>query len=115
MGSLFDRLQGEIEDREQPGGLSPIDLLDMPPALAAVVKQIVRRNGMKLTEISESLGESLENTRQTLNELIQKGYVRQVEVKGDSWYKAHFAQKRNRTVSQTLWTALDGIVEQDNP
>ena len=53
MGSLFDRLQDEIDSRESQEGISPADLLDMPAGLAAVVKQIVRRNGMKLSEVAE--------------------------------------------------------------
>jgi DNA-binding MarR family transcriptional regulator len=96
MGSLFDRLQDEIEARETQEGISPADLLDLPPALASVIKQIIRRNGMKLTEIAEALDQSPKDVKQTLDELVAKGYVRQIEVKKEIWYKAQFARKRSR-------------------
>jgi predicted ArsR family transcriptional regulator len=111
MGSLFDRLQHEIDAREQQTGLSPADLLDMPPTLAAVIKQIVRRNGMKLADIAETLGQPPAQTRQTLDKLVNKGLVRQVEVKDEVWYKAHFAHRRSRTLSQNLWSSLDDAVD----
>ena len=114
MPGLFDRLQGEIEAREQQAGLSPTDLLDMPPALAAVIKQIIRRNGMKLADIAEVLGQAPTQTRQTLDELVNKGLARQVEVKGEVWYKVQFAHRRSRTLSQGLWSALDNAVDTED-
>jgi hypothetical protein len=113
MGSLFDRLQDEIDSREQQEGISPADLLDLPPALASVIKKIIRRNGMKLIEVAEALAQTPEEAQQTLDELVKKGYVRQVEVKNEIWYKARFAQKRGRELPQDLWSALDDAVEAD--
>lgn len=39
MSGLFDRLQDEINARGEPEGLSPIDLLDLPVEVAAMVKK----------------------------------------------------------------------------
>ena len=111
MGGLFDRLQDEIDSREQPGGLSPIDLLDMSPALAAVIQQIIRKNGMKLDQIATALNQSPEETQQSLDELVEKGFVRRVEVKEELWYKAHFGRKADKTLHDSVWAALDNIVE----
>jgi DNA-binding MarR family transcriptional regulator len=111
MGSLFDRLQDEIDSREQQEGISPADLLDLPPGLASVIKKIVRRNGMKLSEVAEALEQTPEEAQQMLDELLKKGYVRQVEVKNEIWYKARFAQKRGRELPQDFWSALDDAVE----
>ena len=113
MGSLFDRLQDEIDSRESQDGISPADLLDMPEGLAAVVKQIVRRNGMKLSEVAELLDESPEAAQKTLDDLVAKGYVRKMEVKGVVWYKAHFGRRRSR-LSSDFWSALDDAVDRDD-
>ena len=45
MAGLFNRLQDEIEVRDSQTGLSPIDLLDMPEQLAAVINRIPRATG----------------------------------------------------------------------
>ena len=114
MGGLFDRLQDEIDSREQPDGLSPIDLLDMSPALAAVIQQIIRKNGMKLDQIATALDQSPQETQKALDELVEKGYVRRVEVKEDIWYKAHFGRKADKTLHDSVWAALDNIVEDED-
>ncbi len=111
MSDLFNRLQDEINAQEQPGGLSPIDLLDLPDELSQIIRKIIRRNGMKLADVAEALAVSPDEARQTLESLVEKGFVRRVEVKNDIWYKARFAQKRSRTVSSSLWQALDEVVE----
>jgi hypothetical protein len=113
MAGLFDRLQDEINSREEPGGLSPVDLLDMPPTLANIIKKIIRKNGMKLSEIAAALSQTPEETQLALDELVAKGYVRQVEVKQEIWYKAHFGRKADKTLNQSVWAALDKVVEEE--
>jgi DNA-binding MarR family transcriptional regulator len=113
MGGLFDRLQDEIDSRDKPGGLSPIDLLDMSPALAAVIQQIIRKNGMRLDQIAATLDQSPQETQKILDELVKKGFVRRVEVKEELWYKAHFGRKADKTLHQSVWAALDNVVEDE--
>jgi hypothetical protein len=111
MTGLFRRLQDEIEARAQNKGLSPIDLLDMPEALATVINKVIRSNGMKLEDIATELGQSVEETQTTLDELVKKNLVRRVEVKDEIWYKAQFARKSDKTLSSNIWAALDGVVD----
>lgn len=114
MTGLFNRLQDEIDARDKNEGLSPIDLLDMPEALAAVINQIIRKNGMKLEDIAEELEQSPKETQVQLDELVEKGYVRRVEVGEDElWYKAQFGRKADKALSMSIWSALDGVVEED--
>jgi len=113
MAGLFDRLQDEINSREQPGGLSPVDLLDLPPTLAGIIKKIIRKNGMKLAEIAAALNQNPEETQQALDELVAKGFVRRVEVKNELWYKAHFGRKADKTLNQSVWAALDRVIEEE--
>lgn len=113
MAGLFDRLQDEIDSREQGGGLTPIDLLDMPPTLAAIIKQIIRKNGMKLTEIAAALNQTPEDTQKALDEMVDKGYVRRIEVKNEFWYKAHFGRKADKKLHHSVWSALDQVIEEE--
>lgn len=114
MAGLFDRLQDELDSREQSDGLSPIDLLDLPPKLTAVIQQIVRKNGMKLDEIAAALEQNVDETQETLDELVGKGFVRRIEVKGELWYKAKFGRKADKIVHQSVWSALDGLIEEED-
>ena len=113
MAGLFDRLQEEIDSREQQEGISPVDLLDLPPALAIIIKKIIRKNGMKLTEIATALNQSPEETQKALDELVENGYIRRIEVKKEIWYKAFFKRKADKTLDHSFWSALDDIVEEE--
>ncbi len=113
MAGLFDRLQNEIESREQQEGISPVDLLDLPPTVVTIIKKIIRRNGMKLTEIATALKQSLEETQKALDELVEKGYIRQIEVKKEIWYKAFFRRKADKTLSHSFWSILDDMTEEE--
>lgn len=110
MSDLFNRLQDELDSQDQPGGLSPVDLLDLPPELSKVITKMIRRNGLKLQDVAEALEQTPAEARKTLDELVQKGYVRQIEVENEIWYKPRFAQKRSRKLSSSLWQALDDVV-----
>ncbi len=114
MSNLFDRLQDEIDSHNKQDGISPIDLLDMPDAIAKIVKKMVRRNGLKLEEIAEEVDQPIEEIQKTLDDLVAKGLVRKVEVKKEIWYKARFAQKKNRTISSSFWAALDDIAKSED-
>ena len=113
MGGLFNRLQDELDARNKGEGLSPIDLLDMPEALAAVVNHIIRNNGMRLEDIAKELDKTAEETQETLEKLVEKGYIRKIAVKEETWYKAQFGRKADKALSLSIWSALDGVVEDE--
>ncbi|MEM7033600.1 MAG: hypothetical protein AAF629_28890 [Chloroflexota bacterium] len=112
MSSLFSRLQDEIDSQRE--GIFPTDLLELPPELAKIIKKIIRQNGMKLAQVAEELEQSPETAQETINGMVEKGYVRQIEVKGEIWYKARFARKRGRALSSSFWSALDDLSNTDS-
>ncbi|MFQ5576095.1 MAG: AAA family ATPase, partial [Anaerolineae bacterium] len=86
---------------------SPLGLLSLPPKAAALVRQIVRHNGMSLAELADAGGESKAKTGQLLSDLIEKGYVRQVGTGEQMRYKANFERKRDKSPAAQIWAALD--------
>ncbi len=114
MAGLFNRLQDEIDARDENIGLSPIDLLDMPEALATVINRIIRKNGMNLEAIAKELGQPIEDTKATLDKLVDKGFVRRIEVRDETWYKAQFGRKADKVLSTTIWSSLDDVVEEEH-
>lgn len=111
MSGLYQRLQGEIEAREGGAGLSPIDLLDMPQALAEAINRIIRNNGMRLHEVAQELNQTLDETKAILDQLVTKGFARRIEVKNEIWYKAHFGRKADKVLSLGIWSALGGLTD----
>ncbi len=106
---LFERLQDEIKARDNVGGLSPIDLLDMPEAVAAIINAIVRNNGLQLNKIAELVNLPENQTQKLLDELLEKNFVRKVQVKDKIWYKAQFKRKAEGNNRTGIWSVLDEI------
>lgn len=106
---LFERLQDEINARDDMGGLSPIDLLDMPETMAIIINAIVRNNGLQLEKISELVNLPEPQAKKLLDELIEKGFVRKVRVKNKTWYKAQFKRKAEGSNRTGIWSILDEI------
>jgi DNA-binding MarR family transcriptional regulator len=106
---LFERLQDEIKARDDMGGLSPIDLLDMPESVAVIVNAIVRNNGLQRTKIAELVNLPEKQIQELLDDLVDKGFVRKVQVQDKTWYKAHFKRKAESGNRTGIWSILDEI------
>ena len=103
---LFRRLQEDLEIQEQGGGLTPADTLMLPDPLRKVVNLVTRRRVMTVDDLVEATGASAEDMAGRLAELVEKGFVREMEVAGELQYKVIFARKRGRHVPLNLWSSL---------
>lgn len=111
MAGLFDRLQSEIEARQRVEGITPADLLNISPELRRIINMIMRRREMSLAEIVFELDMRPSEARGLLDTLVDKGYLRTLEVEGEQHYKAFLARRRRRKVPLNIWEALGDKVE----
>ena len=109
MTGLFDRLQLEIETRQGMEGIIPADLLDLSSELRRIVNTITRRGAMSLAEIVLEL-ERPSEARELLDTLVDEGFLRAFEVKGEQRYKTFLAPRRGREVPLNIWDALSDKV-----
>lgn len=109
---LFDRLEQELEAREKAAGLTMADLLELPENLRKLVNWMMRQQDVHLSEVAAFLGENDETSRATLAALIEKGFVRELKVHGETCYRVRLAPKRGRDLPLDLWRALDDKVEE---
>lgn len=111
MASLFDRLHSEIETRQRMEGITPADLLDLSPELRRIVSTITRQGGMSLTEIVFELDMRPSEVRELLDTLVEKGFLKAFQVKGELRYKTFFARRRGREMPLNVWDALSDKME----
>jgi len=111
MTGLFDRLQSEIESRQRVEGITPADLLDLSPELRRIISMILRQRTMSLAEIVLELDMRPSEVRGMLDTLVEKGYLRAFELKGEQRYKTFLARRRAREVPLNIWEALTDKVE----
>jgi hypothetical protein len=55
MSGVFDRLQKEIEDKQKDGGITPLDMVDLPPALRKIMRVMLRRVQMSYPDLMEAM------------------------------------------------------------
>lgn len=111
MPGLFDRLQNEIQRREEVVGISPADLLELSPELRRLVQTITRRGQMTLAELSAAVGMPADEVAPLLAGLEEKGFVTASETDGERRYKAQYARRRGREVPLNIWEALTERIE----
>ncbi len=110
---LFDRVQGELDAREKSPGLQMSDLLTMPDAPSRLLNWVIRQQQVTLADAVTFLAQDEKQTRELLDDLCGKGYMREIEMHGVTQYRIRLAPKRGRALPSNLWAALDGKVEHD--
>ena len=111
MTGLFDKLQSEIETRQCVAGITATDLLALSPELRRIINLIMRRSGMSLTEAVFELDMRPSEAKRLLDMLVEKGYLKVFEMKGEQIYKAFLARTHGREVPLDVWEALGGKME----
>ena len=110
---LFGRLQQELDDREKAAGLSMVDILELPDSLRQLVNWMMRSEMVSLSQVVAQVGQDEAATQAMLATLVEKGFVRQLEIKGELHYRVRVASQKKRTLPQNLWHALDDKVDEE--
>jgi hypothetical protein len=119
MSSLFDRLQDELEDREGEGGITPLDLVDLPSQLRKLMRFMLREVEMTRADLAEAI-QSMEDAIQLNEEELEKSLS--VLVK-QSWlialgegnrirYRVNLRRKKASDLASSIWNALEDKIEE---
>ncbi len=114
MSGVFDRLQKRMEIDSQEGGISPLDLVDLPPLLRKIMRNMLREHELSYPEICQWAADLPEKERPTqadLDEaltllskqfwLIKRGEGERVR------YQANLRRKAGSKIAQGVWNVLD--------
>jgi DNA-binding MarR family transcriptional regulator len=110
---MFDRLQNEIDRREQVEGISPADLLDLPDDLRRLVQTVARRGQMSRSQLAAKLDLDPDDAASLLDQLEEKGLLERTGPPDDPRYKAAFARRRGREIPFDIWEALTERVDEE--
>jgi Mn-dependent DtxR family transcriptional regulator len=99
-----------LEARDKSPGLSMSDLLALPEPQSSLLSWMVRQGQVELEDVTAFLKQDAESTRALLADLVDKGYVREIEMRGVKQYRVRMAPKRGRELPANLWQALDDKV-----
>ena len=121
MSGIFDRLQEQINDKRKEGGITILDLADLPPALRKIMKLLLRQVQMNYPQLHEAVenfpeGERLSRIQldTALKKLAEQAWIIQIGEGERAIYKVNLRRRAGSNLSDNLWQNLDAKLK-DNP
>lgn len=121
MPGVFDRLNKEIQDKQQEGGITALDLADLPPSLRKIMKLMLRElqmNYPRLCEAMDDMPAADRLTRGDLNEalatLTEQFWLIRIGEGEKAVYKVNLRRKAGSTLAGGIWSSLDARLK-DKP
>ena len=114
MAGVFERLQKQIDDKRKEGGITILDLADLPPTLRKIMRLMLRQIQMNYTQLFEAIEQLPEDerlSRAELNEALKKltdqAWLIQTGKGKRALYKVNLRRKAGSQLSETIWQNLD--------
>lgn len=114
MPGVFDRLNKEIENKQKDGGITPLDLVELSPALRRIMKIMLRELQMtypRLREVMDELPEAERLTPTSLDEalaaLTEQFWLIRIGENEKAIYKVNLKRKAGSSLANGIWSSLD--------
>lgn len=114
MPGVFDRLNKEIQDKQKEGGITPLDLASLPPALRKIMRVMLRELNAgypRLCEIMDGMPEkdrlSREELQTALTELTAQFWLIRIGEGEKAIYKVNLRRREGSKLMAGIWSALD--------
>jgi hypothetical protein len=122
MSSLFDRLQNELEDRDKEGGITPLDLADLPPRLRKLMRFMLRQVEMTRADLGDAIKSMPEDDRlndqeldQSLEALVKQSWLIALGEGERIRYRVNLRRKKSLDLDASIWNALETKVVRKRP
>ncbi len=121
MPGVFDRLQKEIQDKQGEGGITALDLAELPPALRKIMRLMLRELQQSYPELSAAVEAFPESERlskkdldDALDTLTQQAWLVRIGQGDKAIYKVNLRRKAGSTLMSGIWNTLDSKLK-DKP
>ena len=120
MAGVFDRLQNKIEDKKEEGGITALDLVDLPPSLRDIMRLMLRRLKMTYPELCAAVDKMPEKQRITyqaldsaLNTLTRQFWLIRLGEGEQAIYKVNLRRKAGSNLKDNIWSSLGSKLEEE--
>jgi hypothetical protein len=114
MAGVFDRLQNKIEDKQKDGGITALDLADLPPALRKIMRLMLRRLQLSYPQLCAAMDEMPESERlsrgdlnRALDTLFDQAWLTRLGQGEKAIYKVNLRPKSGSAIASGIWASLD--------
>lgn len=113
MSGIFERLQKRMDIDAQEGGISPLDLANLPPDLRKIMRYMLREYELLYTELCEWADEqsvSKTDLDQSLDVLTKQMWLIKRGEGDRVRYQANLRRKAGSKLAQGIWSELDSRI-----
>ncbi len=114
MAGVFDRLQRQIEDKQKEGGITALDLADLPPVLRKIMRLMLRQLQLNYPQLCETMDNLPEGERlsradldQALETLTRQAWLIRLGEGQKAIYKVNLRPKSGSTLASGIWSSLE--------
>ena len=114
MPGVFDRLQKEIENKEGEGGITALDIAELPPTLRKIMRLMLRELQLSYPQLIETVAAMPDNERlahkdlnDALDVLTSQGWLIRIGQGEKAIYKVNLRRKAGSKLASGVWNVLD--------
>ncbi len=122
MPGVFDRLQKEIENKGNEGGITALDLADLPPTLRKIMRLMLRELQLNYPQLIEAVAALPEKERlaakdldEALEVLSTQGWLIRIGQGEKAIYKVNLRRKAGSKLASGVWNTLDEKLKRNFP
>jgi len=119
MSGLFDKLQNELDIREKKGGITPLDLAELPTPLRKMMRTMLRKLELSKSEIAKVLDDLPAEDRKEVKDLdsalkilIKQGWLISLGEDENQRYKVNLRRKQGSTLAASIFDKLEERMEE---
>lgn len=118
MPGLFDAINARLDD-DEPGGITPLDLADLPPEQKAIMLTLLRdqagsAQGVTGDALRAKVAARVGDFEAVLSELNRLGWLIVSGEAPNLWYRVNFRAKRSsHGGALTLWSVLSDRISKE--
>jgi hypothetical protein len=121
MPGVFDRLQKEIENKQGEGGITALDLANLPPALRKIMRLMLRELELSYPQLTEAIASFPDAERLPISELnealevlTRQAWLIRIGQGEKAIYKVNLRRKAGSALAGGIWNTLDSKLK-DKP
>ncbi len=114
MPGVFDRLQKEIENKQGEGGITALDLAELPPVLRKIMRMMLRELQLDRDHMAELIAGLPEEERlkpaeldEALDVLTRQAWLIRIGQGSRAIYKVNLRRKTGSSLAGGIWASLD--------
>lgn len=114
MDGIYDRLQKKIDDKRKKGGISVLDLADLPPAFRKIMRLMLKQIQISYPQLCEAMDTMPAEEQLTradlddaLQELSDQAWLIQIGRGDRAIYKVNLRRKAGSKLDESIWSNLD--------